>query len=76
MLEIMFSYYVKGRGLCLGAKRYFTCKGIFSGCLQAFIFAMLTMLYVAGGFPAEEYFKRQKLKNSKKTKLIRNSEVM
>ena len=51
---------------------------IFSGCLQAFIFAMLTMLYVAGGFPAEEYFKRQKLKNSKKNKqkLIRNSEVI
>ncbi|MBR5923520.1 MAG: F0F1 ATP synthase subunit A [Clostridia bacterium] len=28
---------------------------IFSGLLQAFIFAMLTMLYVAGGFPAEDY---------------------
>ena len=51
---------------------------IFSGCLQAFIFAMLTMLYVAGGFPAEEYLKRQRLKNSKKNKqkLIRNSEVI
>ena len=51
---------------------------IFSGCLQAFIFAMLTMLYVAGGFPAEEYFRRQKLKieKSKKTKLIKNSEVI
>ena len=29
---------------------------IFSGCLQAYIFAMLTMMYVSGGFPAEEYF--------------------
>lgn len=27
---------------------------VFSGLLQAFIFAMLTMLYVAGGLPAEE----------------------
>ncbi|MBO7519687.1 MAG: F0F1 ATP synthase subunit A [Clostridia bacterium] len=26
---------------------------LFSGLLQAFIFAMLTMLYVSGGFPAE-----------------------
>ena len=33
---------------------------LFSGCLQAFIFAMLTMLYVAGGFPAEEYAARKK----------------
>ena len=54
---------------------------IFSGCLQAFIFAMLTMLYVAGGFPAEDYFNKQKLKMknaSKKTskKLIKNSEVI
>ena len=40
---------------------------LFSGCLQAFIFAMLTMLYVSGGFPAEEYFKR---KNKKKQKSI------
>ena len=28
---------------------------LFSGLLQAFIFAMLTMLYVSGGFPAEDY---------------------
>ena len=33
---------------------------VFSGCLQAYIFAMLTMMYVSGGFPAEEYFKRHK----------------
>lgn len=32
---------------------------IFSGCLQAFIFAMLTMLYVAGAFPAEDYMQRK-----------------
>lgn len=32
---------------------------LFSGCLQAFIFAMLTMLYVAGAFPAEDYFARK-----------------
>ena len=31
---------------------------IFSGCLQAFIFAMLTMLYVSGGYPAEELMNR------------------
>jgi len=28
---------------------------IFSGCLQAFIFAMLTMLYISTGFPADDY---------------------
>ncbi len=33
---------------------------VFSGCLQAFIFAMLTMLYVSSGFPADAYAKRQK----------------
>ena len=33
---------------------------IFSGCLQAYIFAMLTMMYVSGGFPLEEYMKRKK----------------
>lgn len=27
---------------------------VFSGCIQAFIFAMLTMLYVSGGYPADE----------------------
>ena len=32
---------------------------LFSGCLQAFIFAMLTMLYVAGGFPQDEYMRRK-----------------
>ena len=32
---------------------------IFSGCLQAFIFSMLTMLYIANGFPEEAYEKRR-----------------
>lgn len=39
---------------------------VFSGCLQAFIFAMLTMMYVAGGFPAEEYAARQQKKAAKR----------
>ncbi len=39
---------------------------VFSGCLQAFIFAMLTMMYVAGAFPAEEYEKRKARKSAKK----------
>ncbi len=39
---------------------------VFSGLLQAYIFAMLTMMYVSGGFPMEEYFaKKEKLKNKK-----------
>ncbi len=41
---------------------------VFSGCLQAFIFAMLTMMYVAGGFPEDEYKKRKagRLQKNKK----------
>lgn len=38
---------------------------VFSGCLQAFIFAMLTMLNISGAFPIEEYEKR-KLKRAAK----------
>lgn len=41
---------------------------IFSGCLQAFIFAMLSMLYISGGFPLEEYERRQKKKALKRKK--------
>ena len=37
---------------------------IFSGCLQAFIFAMLTMLYISTGFPSEDY--RAKLMKKEK----------
>jgi len=32
----------------------------FSGCLQAYIFAMLTMLYVSSAFPADLYFAKNK----------------
>ncbi|WP_295216515.1 F0F1 ATP synthase subunit A [Ruminococcus sp.] len=32
---------------------------VFSGLLQAFIFAMLTMLYVSNGFPAADYAKKK-----------------
>ncbi|MBQ3133322.1 MAG: F0F1 ATP synthase subunit A [Clostridia bacterium] len=38
---------------------------VFSGLLQAYIFAMLTMMYVSGGFPMEEYFKRKENKTCK-----------
>lgn len=44
---------------------------VFSGCLQAFIFAMLTMLYIANGFPAEDYEKRQKAKKEKNKSLAK-----
>ncbi len=43
---------------------------IFSGLLQAFIFAMLTMLYVSGAFPADDYKKRHKNKNGGKIKCL------
>lgn len=38
---------------------------VFSGCLQAFIFAMLTMLNVSGAFPIDEWEKRKIKKLSK-----------
>lgn len=38
---------------------------IFSGCMQAFIFAMLTMLNIANNFPEEEYEKRLQAKREK-----------
>jgi len=38
---------------------------VFSGCLQAYIFAMLTMLYIAGGFPLELYQERKAKKAQK-----------
>ncbi len=41
---------------------------IFSGCLQAFIFAMLTMLNISLAFPAEDYELRQKKRLAKKAK--------
>lgn len=39
---------------------------IFSGCLQAFIFAMLTMLYISGGFPIDLYMERKAKKIQKR----------
>ena len=39
---------------------------VFSGCLQAFIFAMLTMMYVSGGFDLDEFEKRKKARLAKK----------
>lgn len=39
---------------------------IFSGCMQAFIFAMLTMMYVAGGFPEDLWRERQEKKKLRK----------
>lgn len=39
---------------------------LFSGCLQAFIFAMLTMMYVSGGFPADDYYARRAKIEAKK----------
>lgn len=41
---------------------------VFSGCLQAFIFAMLTMLNISGAFPLEDYEKRKQKKLSKNRK--------
>lgn len=38
---------------------------VFSGLLQAYIFAMLTMLYISGGFPAVEFEKRKLKKQNK-----------
>lgn len=37
---------------------------VFSGCLQAFIFAMLSMLYISGAFPADDYKKRKTKKHN------------
>ncbi|MBR4973742.1 MAG: F0F1 ATP synthase subunit A [Clostridia bacterium] len=38
---------------------------VFSGCLQAFIFAMLTMMNISGAFPMDEWEKRRLKKFSK-----------
>ncbi|MBR3299536.1 MAG: F0F1 ATP synthase subunit A [Clostridia bacterium] len=40
---------------------------VFSGCLQAFIFAMLTMLNISGGFPKELYEKRKEKKELRRS---------
>lgn len=41
---------------------------VFSGCLQAFIFAMLTMMNISIGFPMDEYEKRKLKKLAKSNK--------
>ena len=41
---------------------------VFSGCMQAFIFAMLTMLNISGGFDEELYNKRKQKKAQKALK--------
>ena len=41
---------------------------VFSGCLQAFIFAMLTMLYIGGAFNYEGYLERRKKKLAKQNR--------
>lgn len=38
---------------------------VFSGCLQAYIFAMLTMMYVSGGFSLEDYLARKEKRKEK-----------
>ena len=48
---------------------------VFSGVLQAYIFAMLTMLYVSGAFNSEKYFEIKNKKTNKKTKSNVNLEV-
>ena len=45
---------------------------VFSGCMQAYIFAMLTMLNVSGAFPEELYQKRMQKKQMKKAKIVNN----
>ena len=42
---------------------------IFSGCMQAYIFAMLTMLNISGAFPQELFEERQKKKALKKANI-------
>ncbi len=41
---------------------------VFSGCLQAFIFAMLTMLYISNGFPMDDWEKLKAKKAAKAAK--------
>ena len=41
---------------------------VFSSCMQAYIFAMLTMLNISGGFPQDLYEERKRRKLAKKEK--------
>ena len=45
---------------------------VFSSCIQAYIFAMLTMLNISGAMPFEEYEKRMRKKAERKNKKIKN----
>ncbi len=49
---------------------------LFSSCLQAYIFAMLTMMYVSDGFPSDTYFARQKEKQKNIKVKKQNTEVI
>ena len=46
---------------------------IFSSLMQAFIFAMLTMLNISGNFPQDEYEKRLLKKQQKKNKKLKTN---
>lgn len=46
---------------------------VFSSLLQAYIFAMLTMLYISNGFPQDEYEKRKQRKLQKKRQAEQSS---
>lgn len=48
---------------------------VFSGLLQAFIFAMLTMLYVSGAFDLDAFNEYRKKKQEKKNKKIKNKSI-
>ena len=39
---------------------------VFSGCMQAYIFAMLTMLNISGAFPQDLYEERKRKKMEKR----------
>ncbi len=47
---------------------------VFSGCLQAYIFAMLTMMYVSGGFSMEDYLLRKEKREKRKNKIKNKNE--
>lgn len=47
---------------------------VFSGCLQAYIFAMLTMMYVSGGFSMEDYLLRKEKREKRKNKVKNKNE--
>lgn len=47
---------------------------IFSGCMQAYIFAMLTMLNISGAFPEEEYLAR-KIKKAERAEKRKNMKL-